>query len=187
MVDLGVLVAQCAPLVAPVTAHAVITVESAGDPHAIGVVGGRLVRQPRSRAEALATVKSLETQGMNYSVGLGQINRGNFARLGLTPETAFEPCANLRAMQVILGECFERAGRVSEGEQLALKRALSCYYSGNFNTGFEQGYVQRVVQVVRSMQAVAPKNQAPTAPQAEQGTGRSLNKEGEAAARAREQ
>ncbi len=152
MVNLGVLVAQCAPLVAPATAHAVVAVESGGNPHAIGVVGGHLVRQPRDLAEAIATVKALEAQGMNYSVGLAQINRGNFTRLGLTAETAFEPCANLRAMQAVLGDCFERAS-TTEPQQPALRKALSCYYSGNYSTGFREGYVDRVLAAWRANEA----------------------------------
>lgn len=142
------LIASCAPLIDPSTAAAVIRVESSGNPHAIGVVGGRLERQPRSLEEAVATVQALELQGFNYSVGLGQINKSNFSRLGLTPASAFEPCANLQAMQTILGECFDRA-RVRADEQAALRKAFSCYYSGNFQTGFAHGYVDKVVRAAR--------------------------------------
>ena len=73
------------------------------------MVGGALVRQPRHRAEALATAKALQAAGWNFSVGLGQINVGNFERLGLTLDSAFEPCTNLGAMQSVLAECFDRA------------------------------------------------------------------------------
>ena len=72
----------CAPQVHPDTARAIVVVESAFNPYAIGVVGGALERQPRTRAEALATVKELDTRRWNYSVGLGQINVSNFGRLG---------------------------------------------------------------------------------------------------------
>jgi type IV secretion system protein VirB1 len=89
----------CAPQVHAHTAHALVSVESAFNPWAIGVVGGALVRQPRHRAEALATAKALQAEGWNFSVGLGQINVGNFERLGLTLDSAFEPCTNLAAMQ----------------------------------------------------------------------------------------
>lgn len=152
----------CAPLVAHGTAMAVVQVESGGNPYAIGVVGGRLERQPRTRIEAVVTTRALEAQGWNYSVGLGQINRSNFARLGLTAETAFEPCENLRAMQTILGECFERAARRSE-QQAALRQALSCYYSGNFSTGFLDGYVARVVHAAQALHAKQPHQEGPTA------------------------
>ena len=43
----------CAPQVHTDTAHALVSVESAFNPWAIGVVGGALVRQPRHRAEAV--------------------------------------------------------------------------------------------------------------------------------------
>jgi type IV secretion system protein VirB1 len=56
----------------------------------------------------------------------------------------FDGCKSLQAMQVILGECFERASSKDES-QASLRRALSCYYSGNFTTGFRHGYVSRVV------------------------------------------
>jgi len=136
----------CAPLVDPGTAQAVVATESAFNPSAIGVVGGVLDRQPRDRREALATARMLHAQGWNYSVGLAQINVRNFAKLGLDVETAFEPCANLRGMQVVLDDCFERASSQEPTGQRALRAALSCYYSGNFVTGFRQGYVRRVVR-----------------------------------------
>ena len=148
----------CAPLVHATTAHALVAVESSFNPHAIGVVGGLLERQPRNRAEALATAASLHANGWNYSVGLAQINVRNFKRLGLTADTAFDPCDNLRAMQAVLTECFDRSSAksfkavnaTSDAPQTSLRQALSCYYSGNFVTGFRHGYVQRVVKVAKA-------------------------------------
>lgn len=142
------LAAACAPLVDPVTTRALVQVESSFNPNAIGVVGGSLVRQPRHAAEALATARALQSEGWNFSVGLAQINRHNFARLGLSVESAFKPCANLKAMQAVLSECFERAAEAPTQPQSALRQALSCYYSGNFSTGFRHGYVQRVMRAV---------------------------------------
>lgn len=147
------LVLACAPQVHADTARALVSVESGFNPWAIGVVSGALSRQPRQRAEAVATARALESAGWNYSVGLGQINVANFKRLGLTLESAFEPCINLTAMQVVLGECFDRARAQSTApiaQQLALQRALSCYYSGNFSTGFRHGYVRKVIAATRS-------------------------------------
>jgi type IV secretion system protein VirB1 len=148
MIDLAALVLSCAPLVAPDTARALIQVESRGNPFAIGVVGGALVRQPANLPEALATVAALEAAGWNYSVGLGQINKRNFERYVLSPATAFDPCANLTAMQGILGDCFSRASRRADRrttQQAALRDAFSCYYSGNFLTGHQHGYVGKVL------------------------------------------
>ena len=115
-----------------------VAVESSGNPHAIGVVGGSLQRQPESLAEAVATARMLDRLGRNFSVGLAQVNRRNLAAQGLDSwEKAFDPCLNLQAGARILAQCRQRAG----GDW---GKALSCYYSGNFHTGFRQGYVRKV-------------------------------------------
>jgi type IV secretion system protein VirB1 len=134
----------CAPLVDPVTSSAIVATESAAHPYAIGVVGGALQRQPRNLPEAVATAKALAASGRNFSVGLAQINVHNLARLRLSIEDAFDECANLRAMQSVLLDCHQRT-RSRADAQAALRRVLSCYYSGNETTGFAHGYVQRVV------------------------------------------
>ncbi|MBW8848014.1 MAG: lytic transglycosylase domain-containing protein [Burkholderiales bacterium] len=157
---------SCAPNVHAATASALVHVESGSNPWAIGVVGGALERQPKTRAEALATARALQAQRWNFSVGLGQINVGNFERLGLTLETAFDACTNLAAMQTVLSECFDSARQrdPTRPAQTALRRALSCYYSGNFNTGFEHGYVQKVLAAaspaVRALPPVQPKEKS---------------------------
>ncbi len=144
----------CAPQVHLSTAQALVSVESSFNPWAIGVVGGTLRRQPNNRDEAVATANQLHTDGRNFSVGLGQINVGNFRRLGLNTSSAFDPCQNLSAMQSVLTECFDRAGLTqsrADPLQSALRKALSCYYSGNFSTGCRHGYVQKVVAATRSL------------------------------------
>jgi type IV secretion system protein VirB1 len=122
-------------------------VESSFNPYAIGVVGASLRRQPRTYAEALATARQIHSLGYDYSVGLAQINQRNFERLGLTIATALNPCRNLQAMQRVLGECLSRSGQ-SGAPQRALRDALSCYYSGDFHTGYRDGYVRRVAAAV---------------------------------------
>ena len=167
----------CSPQVHTHTAHALVSVESAFNPWAIGVVGGALVRQPRDRAEALATARALQAAGWNFSVGLGQINVGNFERLGLTLDAAFEPCTNLAAMQSVLAECFDRArapaATATEAttpatsppvDQTALRQALSCYYSGNFATGFRHGYVRKVVAAAGTSSLAASRAIPPAQP-----------------------
>ena len=149
------LVAACSPQVDVTTAHALVATESNFNVHAIGVVDGSLERQPRNRAEGVATARRLQADGWNYSVGLAQINVHNFGRLGLTTEAAFDPCANLSAMQTVLTECFERTVRKDSDPQHSLRQALSCYYSGNFVTGFKHGYVRRVAHAA-SVAAARP-------------------------------
>jgi type IV secretion system protein VirB1 len=142
------LASTCAPQVDAATARAIVDVESGFNPHAIGVVGGVLERQPRNAAEALATIERLRSDGWNFSVGLAQINRHNFGRLGLSDASALDACSNLAAMQAVLAECFDRHGEDAT-PQIALRRALSCYYSGNAVTGFRHGYVDRVVKAAQ--------------------------------------
>lgn len=136
----GIELMGCQDLAVPaeVMQH-IVHVESSSNPYAIGVVGGRLARQPRTLAEALATVRMLEEKGYNFSVGLAQVNRHNLARQGLSDYArAFQACPNLQAGARILAECHQRAG----GDW---GKAFSCYYSGNFVTGYRHGYVQKVM------------------------------------------
>jgi len=145
MLDFLFLAQQCAPDVHQDTMRRIVHVESSFNPYAIGVVGGRLERQPRNREEAVATAEWLERNGYNYSVGLAQVNKTNFGKYGLTLQTAFEACPNLWAGGQILKDCFVRANKSRSDEQAALRDAFSCYYSGNFITGYKQGYVLKVV------------------------------------------
>ena len=146
---------RCAPQVDAGTAQALVAVESGFNPHAIGVVGGALTRQPRARSEAIATARALQAEGWNFSVGLAQINVRNFDSLGLNVEQAFDPCASLTAMQTVLTGCYDRAaardGARPASAQASLRQALSCYYSGNFVTGFRHGYVRRVALAARPL------------------------------------
>lgn len=114
---------------------AIAQVESAGNPHAIGVVDGQLERQPSSREEARSTITQLEAEGWNYSVGLVQVNRVNFVRFGVTADELLEPCTNVAVGAAILAECYGRARGQGGDEQRALRAALSCYYSGTFSVG----------------------------------------------------
>lgn len=143
----------CAGLAVPAEVmHHVVRVESSYNPFAIGVVGGRLARQPRTLEEALSTSRMLEREGYNFSLGLAQVNRHNLRHYGLdSHEKAFDICPNLRAGAQILSECHARAG----GDW---GKAFSCYYSGNFVTGYQHGYVQKVLA---SWQAVAPAQSIP--------------------------
>lgn len=136
----GLELMACADLAVPAEVmHHVVKVESSFNPFAIGVVGGRLARQPRSLAEAVSTTRMLEREGYNFSLGVAQVNRYNLAKQGLgSYEKAFEVCPNLQAGSRILAECYGRSGR-------DWGKAFSCYYSGNFTTGFRHGYVQKVV------------------------------------------
>lgn len=153
--DFIALAQQCAPQISLSTMAAIVRTESGFNPYAIGVVHGRLVRQPLSEAEAVATVHALDAGGWNFSVGLTQVNRVNWSAYGLSERSAFDPCRNLAAGAAILQGCFELArqarAHASNDSQSALRTSLSCYASGDFSTGYRTGYVQRVVNNVRAL------------------------------------
>lgn len=116
----------------------VANVESGKNAYAIGVVGARLQRQPQNLDEAVATAQVLEAQGYNFSLGVAQVNRYNLSKFGLNSyEKAFDLCGNLAAGSRILAQCYALAG----GDW---GKSFSCYYSGNFTKGFDDGYVQKV-------------------------------------------
>lgn len=135
----------CAPHVDVTTLAALVRVESGFNPYAIGVVGAHLQYQPHNYEQALATANALAARGYDFSVGLGQVNVRNLGRVGESLATIFDPCRNLRASSTILQRCFARSSARAGDTQGALRNALSCYYSGNFMTGYRQGYVARIL------------------------------------------
>jgi type IV secretion system protein VirB1 len=139
--------------------HHVVKVESSHNPFAIGVVGGQLVRQPQNLGEALATVKMLEQKGYNFSVGLAQVNRSNLGKYGLDSyEKAFDICNNLVAGSRILSQCYANSGS-------DWGKAFSCYYSGNFVTGYRDGYVQKIYDSINRGLRLASNQAIPLATQ----------------------
>lgn len=157
MIEFYALAQQCAPHVEKQVMAGITRVESGFNPYAIGVVGGA-IKQPRNLSEARQAVQKLERQGKNYSVGLSQVNKINFRTYGLTLNNMFDPCTNLRAGSSIFKKCFDRAGR-TYGNKYSydgkIRLASSCYYSGNFRTGFrvdfagQPPYVDKVYNSIR--------------------------------------
>lgn len=151
----------------------VVHVESSANPYAIGVVGGRLVRQPQNLGEALATVRMLDAGNYNYSLGLAQVNRANLDKYGLDSyQKAFMPCPNVAAGAQILADCYTNSGN-------DWGKAFSCYYSGNFVTGYRDGYVRKIYDSMRQSAKlpaaagealVAAKQASPSPPQANRDT-----------------
>lgn len=144
---------RCAPGVHPDTSLDVGRVESGLNPYAIAEIIPKSERKPGSKGfithlpedikEALSIVRSIEKKNRAYSVGLMQITSANFKRLNVNAEKLFSPCENLSAFETIITDCWLRAG--------TLKKSLSCYYSGSFETGQKietslnnTSYVQRI-------------------------------------------
>lgn len=147
---------QCAPTVHPDTISDITNTESGLNPFAIAeivpVKGGasRVISHlPQSKDEALKIVEDIKQKKHRYSVGLMQITSSNFPGFGVTAETMLNPCDNMAVAAKIITDCYLRGG--------SLPRALSCYYSGNFESGQRAekafgntSYVQRIGYVVPS-------------------------------------
>lgn len=142
---------------------ALVAVESRGDPYKIGVnSGAALIRQPRAPAEAIAAARALIAKGANFDAGLAQVNSANFARLGLTPETVFDPCTNLTAAASVLKDNYTRAQ--SSGAANPLHAALSEYNTGSRERGLRNGYVGRIYAAAGNMAVPAIARSAITRP-----------------------
>lgn len=152
MIELIPLLLSCAATVHPDTVKDVAWVESRMNPYAIGVVDGNGL-MPKTKEEALLKVKQLEEEGKSYSVGLMQIHKSNFSKYGVTAEKLFDACTNLTVFEKVITDCYVRGK--------TLPRALSCYYSGNFETGTKKektfsdsSYVQRIGYVAENKYVV---------------------------------
>jgi type IV secretion system protein VirB1 len=144
--DFLALFAMCAPQVHPTTLNALVAAESDFQIYAVHVNGTEpQPPRPASRTDAAKLVTRLIADGKSVDVGLGQINSKNFDVLGLTPESAFDPCTNISAAGQILTTNFERAAQRLPNDE-ALTAALSAYNTGNETGGIRNGYVQRVLQ-----------------------------------------
>lgn len=137
---------KCAPQVAPTTMVTLIRTESKGNPLALGLNGARLRFQPRSESQAIAWVRYLDKHNYNYDVGLGQVNSKNIRKLKLKPEQLFNPCLNIKVSAYILTQNYLQAKKIVKDPQVALGRALSIYNTGNQYNGYNNGYIERVLQ-----------------------------------------
>lgn len=151
MIDAG-LVEQCTSDIHPQTMQTLIQAESSGNKFAIAAVGVEISSQPDNKEDAISAAENLIDAGHNVSLGLAQINMHNFDSLGLTVESAFDPCESIAAGEKVLSACYSRAMK-EYGEtdnQAALQAAFSCYYSDNFERGFSpddsngNSYVDRI-------------------------------------------
>lgn len=137
---------QCAPAVPPITVNALVRTESSFNPWAIGVNSSqRLAQQPNTFNKAVEIADQLLKGTVSFDLGLAQINSNNLNKLNLTPRQVLDPCTNLRAMQTIFVDCFNRAKLKTSNGSKAAAMAFSCYNTGNFKDGFDNGYVVKVL------------------------------------------
>lgn len=145
MLDLSSLILQCAINVAPSTMMAIIKTESQGNPLALGINKGyRLQSRPKNPEQAAQWATYLEKNNYNFDVGLAQINIKNIHRYGYKASDALDPCTNLKMASDILAKNYHGALSSSSSSHEALQKAISAYNTGNYQSGFRNGYVQKV-------------------------------------------
>lgn len=143
--DFLALAHECAPTVAHQTIVAIVRHESKLNPFAVGINGKtRITRQPTNEQEAIQISETLISMGVSIDMGLAQINSANLKKLGLSVAQVFDPCTNLRAAEKVLHWCYDPAEKKHGSGQAALQAALSCYNTGDFSRGLNNGYVASV-------------------------------------------
>lgn len=137
---------QCSPTVAPTTMLTLVKTESGRNPLAIGLNGARLLAQPKDETQAIAWIRYLDKNNYNFDVGLGQVNIKNIRKYKLQPEQLLNPCLNLKISGEILTKNYMVAKKNTIDPQYALRKALSMYNTGNQQSGFNNGYVGRILK-----------------------------------------
>lgn len=146
------LMEACAPNVAIETMAAIVQQESNFNPFSIGVNGDYVLkRQPKSKEEALESVTWLiKEKQSNLDIGIAQINTKNLTKYSVSIEEAFDPCTNIKVGAAILTNNYQRALESGMKEQGALQAAISEYNTGSTVNGFKNGYVQQIINNVKS-------------------------------------
>ena len=116
----------CAPTVAPATLLSVARAESAFDPLTIGVnTRPHRSLHPATVREAVKQASALAARGVDFDVGLAQINARTLPRLGLDLTDAFDPCRNLAAGAQVLTRDYLAASAGAVEPQAALRAATT--------------------------------------------------------------
>jgi len=151
--DFETVAKECAPWVNHKTLAAIVRRESSFRQFVIninydsqGKRGYVLARQPKNEEEAVVTARNLIKNGYNIDVGLTGVNSSNFGKYRLVVEDSFNVCKNLAVGGSIIYWNFIEALKLTpHDEQKALKVGLSMYNTGSKTRGFENGYVQKII------------------------------------------
>lgn len=145
MLNLALLILQCATPVAQVKMPAIIKTESQNNPLAIGLNKGyKLKFQPKDPEQAKNWVEYLEKNDYNFDVGLAQINIKNIKKYGYTAKDLLDPCVNITVGSDILANNYKNAMSGSTSSTEGWQKAISAYNTGNFTSGMRNGYVAKV-------------------------------------------
>lgn len=146
-IDVSPYLKECSPNVAANTMLAIIKTESNSFPWSIGlnIKGKRLFSQPANFNQAVKWVNYLEQNKYNFDVGLAQVNIKNIHKFGYKAQDLLDPCTNLKVSSSILHKNYNQARLNSSNSYEALLKALSAYNTGNYSSGFTNGYVNKVI------------------------------------------
>ena len=152
IIDLTPYLNQCSSQNAhPTVMLAIVKTESGGNPLAIGInkdTHGRKVRlayQAKSYDQAKQWLDYLEKNDYNFDVGVAQINIKNIHKYGYRAADALDICLNLQMASKILKGNYNSALSGSKNPQQAVRDAISAYNTGNYHSGYSNGYVNRVL------------------------------------------
>jgi len=145
---------HCAPAVSPEIMRALAKTESAMYPYVLSInypetsarrrgYDGKvlLLRQPRSKSEAIHWANWYLSQGYTVSIGLVQVNVEMAPRLRIPPMALFDPCINLAAGAKIFLSGYATVPHSQDG----LLQAFSIYNSGSTYVGITNGYASTVL------------------------------------------
>lgn len=149
---------SCAPNVNPATTAAIITIESKGNPLAIGDNTTHQSYFPKDRESAVKLAQSLLNQKHSIDIGLMQINSIHIKPMRLNLNNLFDSCYNISVGSRILTEFYVKHSKTSSNPQETLMKAISSYNTGHPFKGYYNGYVQKMLKSV---------NYAFTTPQAQ--------------------
>ena len=136
--EFGQLALRCGASVAPSTLASIARTESSFQPLSINDNTTGTSGVPASRDIAIQIASKLLEAGHSVDVGIMQINSGNFARLGLTLEAAFDPCRSVAAAAVILAGDY--AGQVRRYLEPAPIVLVSSRWRGRANIIMTMGW-----------------------------------------------
>lgn len=135
---------RCAPSLSLGVLRAVARTESHFDPLALHDNTRAISYSPSSVTAAVSQARRWMAAGDSADLGLMQINTANLRALGLTLQSAFDPCRSLSAGAAILRAAYAHGATLAE-DQAALLIALSRYNTGRPLKGLVNGYVGRVL------------------------------------------
>lgn len=139
---------SCAPNVNPATTAAIITIESKGNPLAIGDNKTHKSYFPKNKESAIKIAQSLLDQKHSIDIGIMQINSTHIKPMRLSLNRLFDSCYNINVGSRILTDFYVKHSKTSKDPQEALLKAISAYNTGSPVNGFYNGYVQKMLKSV---------------------------------------